>query len=552
MIIDNIYDIYSKVEKIIQLMEKTIFLKDVEKWISFFDLKDDLAIEAQKNWYLGYSVIENPVEQHFTINSIKIETGYCKVNLIITLQYEDFDTIIEDYLYHIQIKDNVQDPKIIWFEKVPHKLEASGNETGTVSLDFQYHEFELKMLCEYYKKNETWKSNEDQISEYYSRFISRSIRFREANPLIESATLVANIMSYKLLYIAKQVYAEDKLTFLINLYNATRNKVFIQLVRQDRDNTWVSKFTAPAFGVDEMIVLNQADKKIRGTCSQIMSMYYAILRTRFEPSELYLIRFTNQDVLLIKIQDELYMLSDELRKVNNRTLFYNSKINKIFNETFIYSNEVLYNMSEADYLNIINYLMTKMPNFKFPNTVKKQIKSSDNKGVLQICFDKNMELKHNHTNIVTEVLNLSKLYPNSVYTGAKYAYQTILVEKLDAYLKSSEQSASVIKFIQEFNDFQSFNAEIKKFSSHSIFSETHRIMTAEQVIRNRTGDLVAMSFLYYIWFKQVEKSNVSIEITEEDIYCKIANEDKLRWFSIRTKSFEKRTRLNDIFTIKIN
>ncbi|HEY9062640.1 MAG TPA: hypothetical protein VIO64_19400 [Pseudobacteroides sp.] len=511
------------VKQVIGRLEMALRNGDCDLWTKTIYSEDDIANEAQRIWFEGY--ILNPNAYNVSIKTHSIVSNFTNVivDCYLQLEYEKFNPVKELHRYTIEFIHKLGDWRITWLEKVPASFETDWIKG--------HKPFDLTVKSE--ADNEIWWENEsfinlvreakDPLSPLvYARAIPRNIRFREAHPMIECAALLVNMMSMNTLQLASQIFDSNKLQMLANLYNASRDRIFIRLVRPDRDNTWASKYLAPWYGIDEMVSSRNDDGIIIGNCSPVMSLYFAILRLGgFKFGDLYQLRMNNQDVVLVSIDSQVYLLSsDKLVELTDKTLYHNTRVTKVYNDRWIWTSLGLTNIPEAMQKQLSDWFIKNIPNFRFPDEVKDSglasifKPESDLPSLLNIHEPILLSRK-----IKEYILKASNEYPESSYTWAKYGYQTLYVPKPETYAVWSLQSPLMQEFVKGCSNFDHLITVLKEYKKESIFVEADRIMTADQVIRNKRGDYKSLALFMYTWFVLRDNKEGLVLITSKCYYC---------------------------------
>ncbi len=509
-------------EEVVGRLKEAVKIKDCQLWVDTMYSKDDLANEAQKIWFNGYILNKNLKKFEFVIESIEMNGKVINVECILFIEYDKFDPVKEIHSYTIEFVGEVNDWRITWLEKLP----------PVFCENLLYIQEPINLDKKLPVDNSSWWDNKmylllvkeakDPLSHLvYARAIPRNIRFREAHPMIENASILANMMSLKIAFLASQIVDKSKLQILGNLYNGARGRMLVRLTRSDRDNSWAGKFLAPWYGFDEMDSNRKESEAIISNCSSIMSVHFSILRLAgFKLKELYKLRMHNQDALVANIDSDVYLFcSDKLIKLTNRTLYHTKTITKIFDDRWIWTSMGATNLPKKIEDKLLQFLSKHMSNFDFTSEKSLQLSElpeceEDIPSLLDIKDPAklNSQIKH-------YVLKASNDYPDSGFTWAKYAYQTLYVPKPETYAAWSVQSQAMQQFIRKYTDFQELKKFIGGIKKESIFIENDRIMTADQVIRHGSGDFKSLALFMYTWFKLTSNKGEFVCISNESSYC---------------------------------
>lgn len=507
-------DIYINYKKTINaVLSEIIESKDTLRWVSLFDVTEELANEAQREWIEGYVLNENYDGMSFCINNINIVSQFCYVDIYFIIRISGYDTVNELFRYTL-IWDSSSKFRIVWYERIRSRIPKSGSR---VSLQLScFSDLSVQDI-----KDKEYKEC-NLKKEVLIRSISRSIRFREAFPIFEVVLQILNIMSANTLALAKMIYSVDKYQVLLNLYNLSVDSIFIEIPRKDRENSIVSKYTVPSYTVDELIYINNG-KSISGNCSQIISLFYAVLRFYFEPEDLYQVRFGNHDYLFIFCDDNLYCLSDMLINVTDRTYFPVKDISKIYNEKFILTNRYSFGISLEQYKKLVAVFNRCVPQLELP-----QIVESANENMMTITsitlpdlWDEIDEVIY--VNYVRKFV-WEKASTIPLYTICKYSLQSINVKHPEVYIYWGIQSKVVKTFMDKYETLDELNKEICHYDIKSIFIDNDRVMMPDQVIKYRIGDKNSLALLYAVWFLNYHYSIKSVLLGEFSSYCTFLKE----------------------------
>lgn len=495
---------------------------DLDKWMTLVYSEDDLVNEALRDWFQGRIQTQEVVDVQLVILEMDYENSDDKVKCQFMITYKEYEPVTEIHIYTFAYVPKRNKKCVVWLEK-ERKYFPYG------SYD-EKHRFTFGLIKDDEVK-EWWKheelveefvgSNDFAPAEKYARAVIRNIRFREACLELECASLLSNMMSLRINELCKQIYDGDKKKLLANIFNATRDIFKVQLIRDDRDNTWSSKFVVPWYGFDELIELNRKNSEIKGSCFTFISFIYALLRIcGFSETDIYQLRLINQDILVVFIEDEPYIIdSDNIIPWNNNSIYFRNRVSKMFTENWCIADKNYIGLSEER----LEYEIGKMQgcfgrfNFfdhKYHAGSFNALESSFLKEGNVLRFDR----KKSAEEIVREVINKAKKRGDSVYAWAKYAHQMLYVTKPEAYLYWSIQSKIVVDTLSQYETFEEWLDMVRSFEKKSIFSEDYRIMTADQCIRYRKGDSKALLTVLYVWFAVKEKQNCLLVFTMKGCY----------------------------------
>jgi len=532
------------INRIVEKLKEALKKHDLSIWMDLFYSEDDIAYEAQKIWFEKYIIELNPATYKFVIMNTSIDELNAVLMCRIEIEYKDFDPLYETHIYTIEYVEDHKDFCITWLEKIREQfLTSEKNSSHWINyinnIDHESH-------VDWWKNNvlieAAYDVNDPDSPLIYARAIARNIRFREAHPMLECASILSGIMSLKLVQLAASIFNNNKLKYLANVYNTTKDTVLVKLIRDDRDNTWASKFLAPWYGFDEMLLFRDDKGLISGSCPSYMSLLAAMLRIGgYAANEVIQIRIGNQDALIVSINECNYLISSgKIEKLTIKSIYLLKKINKIFSDYYFWTEQGLTNIDKDKIEFYKKSIASRMPIFDFSwNLNNKYIETYDLDHITLPNLLSNEDPVSLNEDIRKTIIGLSKKYPNSVFTWAKYASQTLYVSKPETYLCWSIQSQNVRSKVANWNSLDEIIEEIKEFLNISIFLESDRIMTADQVLRHKRGDDKSIALLIFCWFKLKKNNKSYVLINKKSTYC--AYKEGMEWTYLDVKSWEKRT-----------
>lgn len=488
---------------------------DLDKWMTLVYSEDDLVNEAIRDWFQGRIQTQKVTDIQLMILDMNYEHSDRKVKCQLLITYEDYEPITEIHIYTFEFVRKRNRNCVVWLEK-ERKFIPFG------SYDEKY-QFVIRPMR---KHNFTtwWKekalvevfvgSDDSGSAEKYARAVIRNVRFREGCPELECASLLSNMMSAGLNELQDQIYNADRKKLAANIYNATRSFFKVQLVRDDRDNTWSSKFVAPWYGFDELVELNKSNDCIKGSCFSFISFLYAMLRVcGFPEADIYQLRLINQDILLVFIEDQPYIIdSDNMTPWNCKSIYFRKRVSKMFTESWCIGDKNYVGLSEGELayeMNRVQNCLTEFNFFEHKYNSREWVLPENNstEAGRKSCFE-----------IVKWVMKKASERTDSVYVWAKYAHQMLYVTKPEAYLQWSMQSKITAESLCQYGKFEEWLDMVRTFRRESIFSEDFRIMTADQCIRYKKGDSKSLLTLLYVWFVVKEKQKGILVFTTKGNY----------------------------------
>lgn len=116
------------------------------------------------------------------------------------------------------------------------------------------------------------------------------------------------------------------------------------------------------------------------------------------------------------------------------------------------------------------------------------------------------------------IFQYRKQFPDSIFSWAVYAFQSLFVPNPQVYVYVSVKSKLVQAFAMRYgrNGTLLFLHQCRE---ESIFVENHRIMTADQVIRCKTGDAKSRALLFYSVVHISENISGGVILTDCGVYA---------------------------------
>ena len=495
---------------------------DLTKWMTLVYSKDDLANEALRDWFQGRIQAEKIMDIQLKVLDLDYEHSDMKTKCQLMITYEEYEPVTEIHIYTFEYVPERNRNCVVWLEKERQYFPFGSYDEQH---KFVIHQIKCDELNVWWKDetlvNEFVGSNDPFSVEKYARAIIRNIRFREGCLELECASLLSNMMSARLNGLYDQIYDTDKKKLLANIFNATKDFFKVQLIRDDRDNTWSSKFAAPWYGFDELIELNKNNDQIKGSCFSFISFIYALLRIcGFSEPDIYQLRLINQDILVIFIEGSPFIINqDNIIPWNSKSIYFRNRVSKMFTEYWCIADRNYIGLSEEQMVCEVSKMQSHLGRFnffdhKYDNCGSNLVENNPLNHKMIIHFE-----KKGYIDIVKEVIKKGKERSDSAFVWAKYAHQMLYVTKPEAYLEWSIQSKVVTETLLHYEKFEDWLDMLRTFEKESIFSEDFRIMTADQCIRYKKGDSKSLLTALYVWFVVKKKQNGILVFTTKGYYC---------------------------------
>lgn len=525
-------------DEVIAQLQQALQENNMNQWLEQIESDDDFVVQAQNQWFQAYRQEHPPEQIQFEVLTVNQKDTQMDYECKITLAYAFYQPITEYYRYSIQYVSKMQAYKIIWIERLKQPYEAPGiTKSKDICLFPKQEKSEQVKWWQdekflQYAKEESAKD----VAAIFARAIPRTIRFREGHPFIECASLLVNMMSEHVARWAFEIYSEDSLQTLANLHNTMSNRMLVRLIREDRDNSWSSKYVVPWYGIDELVKLRESDAYISGNCPVILGIYYAMLKLCVgDEVDIWQLRMDNHEAMMVKLKEQTYFLtSDELKLMNQQLLYYAKGISKVYDCRWIWTTQGMTNMTEQMRDKFTYELEQTKAEFTFSKAIKRQIGNYGDQTSEAIPTVKNFTTSRQLAKAIKDyIFRQSVKYPDSPFTWAKYGYQSLYVQKPEAYLIWSMQSQIVENFIAEVETITELENRMGSFDNQSIFEEDDRIMTADQVISRKSGDSKAKAMLYYVWKQKKQANEGYVCITDQESYYVEIQEEAVTFVSMK-------------------
>lgn len=526
------------VKEFLSQTEQAIQTKDFNRWLEIFPWDDDVYIEAQKNWFTSKFIDRNVDRIHMDILQQEINHKNIFVKTLMFLEYEDGQNEEETYLFKLECADDLRDWSVVGYEK-----ERKQFGSGDFDVNKEIY-FDKKTIGDQYKWwmdseliNQVKGSLDPESSGFYARAVSRNIRFREAHPILESAAVLSNMMSLRLCKYIFNLFDHDNYKLLVNVYNAFKNSFQVKLIRDDRDNTWNSKYVAPWYGFDELFNMRDENGIIYGSCNSYMTFMTSLLRLGgYDDKNLFQMRLGNQDIVLIKGKEDYLLTSDGLESINENTSYYKKDVDKVFNDQWYFTNNGDLNIDDDEADSICKSIEEKIPFLNFHPINRHNVKN-ERLGLSVPSLDEFYSTDELCRYLKKKVICLSKKNPYSVYTWAKYAYQTIYVTKPEAYASWSVQNGMTRNFLDVIETEKELVEYILKLKDTSVFLEDDRIMTADQVIRHGKAGGKDRALFMFAWYRFKKCHSGAVFLTDKGNYVAYKGEED--WIVWNTDSMRR-------------
>jgi len=336
----------------------------------------------------------------------------------------------------------------------------------------------------------------------YARAVLKWYRFVLPDARLDPAVVTANLMSRRLAETAYRILGPTPGTTFRNLarYAQTHLQHADREFPHHREPFGEVRFypVNPSIGFDEMLAFYPDRGRAFGMCGPLQYVNLALLRfCGWEPDEAVQIRIVvgelRHEVLCVTIAGATYLCTgiEYLPMKNNFYRF--SRITHIFTDRHYRGFGGPYNMSDArldrtftQFVKPLSHnfylgddVLASRPDDYRPDLVPPTLRATvwDYPGPDELAAA-----------VRERVFAYSATYPDSHYTLAKYAYQTLFVTRPEAYPQASIMAPLARRQAKEFEGPEAALAWVAaEVRDGAVFPEGHRIQYGDQVLVYRFG-----------------------------------------------------------------
>ena len=526
-----------KAERIVDAFEHG----NAEAFVKEFQL-DTVSEYYINRWFNGYAVkVETPKNVTLDIlnlNPITENVFWCHTRLC--MMYEksydeeiDFDwkVVWEDENDRLRITETVMElNQPVWRNK--------SKEIDLVRLKKNLEGIKDKRILNRINWEEVGESQTDfgekKIpASIFSRAVAKSVRYRNTHPQIDSAAILADMMSLRMARFAYEIKDLDEISKLETI-NSYAQKYFKTKTYDEFKDEGSAEYSPkelsllPLYSIDETFNESKKQDVTEVSCVDLASFYVGLLRLcSVDAWRVFVVIQPFHYLTVFEHEDKYFVISsNEVYPMNPKRLYGDTEVVRIVSPSYYIDKNGEATVSEEEFSNIEKIFKNGIPTFQLP-TYKKDCSEwpTDMEEVLQI--HKYTSAEAYHEAIVEFVKEKDRVYENSIYTWGLYAYQLLTVSKPQAYLIWSLHSQDAIKFSKK---VESLDMLLEWMMEHldkdSIFNEKERIMTADQVIRNKKGGSKDRGVLFYTIFKLLYPTKTGgVLLTENDL-CYVEVEEE--------------------------
>lgn len=466
------------VEKIIETIQEAFCNGEIEKFVSLF--AEDLPnIYYIRRWFISYAIkFETPVDCNVSIYKKKSCIEY---KLRIKLYFQNYDN--EDLLLWIKFNsEHIERAKFSFVECEKYKAHTAGDKRRNLNVKLDTHKDSLDKEGLRYLRD----ARDPLTPQIYARAIVKSMRYRMSNYEINCAALLADIMSVSTSIIANETNNKGKKSCFEELIGYARN-CLLPIDAEDVDVPINEKCSRSMRSIDE--VLYEVEKKggAAVNCIENISFFISMLYHLHILDDFYIIMQPFHFIAICKIEEKYYLISfNDVVIMRQKRIYGNSEVLRVFNEKYYFDFD-----SNATNMprNEIQKMYAFFENFKvFPLKEGNQNKLPLNTIPFNI----------NSAYFIKEIYRNSYYDPQSIYTWAKYSYQTLMVKKPQAFIISAFHSKKLQLFAAKIERIKDLIRWVTHYiSKDSLFSESDRVMVPEQVFKYRIADAKSLAVFMY-------------------------------------------------------
>ncbi|HEY9062638.1 MAG TPA: hypothetical protein VIO64_19390 [Pseudobacteroides sp.] len=489
-------------------MTNAFVLGDIELFMKWFTL-DIVSDYYMRRWFSGYAVkVAQPAKCNFDIESLEKECSdcfTCKVKFEMIYEVHESETAF--FTMKVQHNSSERSVKITevqisldhpaWKDD-PMLVQGELLQEGRIKEHLYASKSKEYLNRKWWEENEladiSCESEECLKASIYARAIPKSVRFRNTHPEIDSATVLSDMMSYKAARLAFILKGGNMAASVkkINHFGqeALLTKTYSEVKKEDSTYFPARELSlVPLYNIDETFHLMKSCEKAEISCVDMASFYTSLLRlSGMNPTDIFVVIQPFHYLTILKLPKSYYIISiNEIMPMSSKRLYGDTDVTRVVTPAFFLDGEGQTNMPDDLLQEVQQFFKNGIPIFSMP-------KADEKANVLPLdvesCPTVNEYPTAEELNWAVRkyVFEMSRKYPASPFTWAKYSYQTLLVNQPQAYILWAMNSLELQGFSKGCDSLEQILTWMaESLHSESIFEEADRIMTADQVFRNKTG-----------------------------------------------------------------
>ena len=349
------------------------------------------------------------------------------------------------------------------------------------------------------------KTVEPNCQKKYMRALSGSIRYRMANPIIDCAIILSNMLSPKL------IMTYDKTKQSRNLDNLKiANRLFdMMFIHKSYDNVTddARKFPFRELSLEQAynnfdellhLYIQSNMQPIPIMCSEISPLYTAWMSLMgITEEKQFMISLPFHYMSYVSIENKDYLID-----VNNITCINGKEVYGSYDYMTGISTAQYYvdqaghtNMEHNYYQKMMNNIKKSLRCFSFERGETSWDTINTRVDLPTIC--KESEGVERQKRLLEYTYVMSNFYPESSYTWAKYVHQSIIVGFPQCYVLYGLQDSRFIEWCRHIQTMQQLKDYISGLEEGSIFSLPYQLMTVLQVLHHGVGNENEKMLLFY-------------------------------------------------------
>jgi hypothetical protein len=470
---------------------------NLDSFMEPFDL-DIVSDYYMRRWFNGYAVkVAKPCKCDYTIETTGAAVlGKSKYDFTFYLQYAGFEAetatfknvVLQSGERFSIVESSVSLKLSKWHDPyIEMPLLLVGKQEAETLPAKWWEAGELVEIC---------RDSADVLkASLYSRAAPSSARFRNTHPELDSAAILADMMTYRACKLVYSFGGNDLATHC-KMVNAFAQKVMTtrnyENLRQENHSYFPARELSlqPLLSIDEIFAYWESDQRQPAEvgCPEVASFYVSMYRLAgMAPQNIYIIVQPFHYLTFFLLPKGNYIVSvNEIMPMSRNKLYGDTDVTRVVTPAFFLDNSGQTNLTGAAVADLKELLRHNIPIFSVPEA---------NERVNPMSWDVEPNYTiHNcanphemHQAVKKHVFAMGQKYPASPFTWAKYGYQTLLVNQPQAYLIWSLKAPECKEFAQSHPDLGSLLQWLAKTENRSIFEEPERIMTADQVIRHHNA-----------------------------------------------------------------
>lgn len=489
------------IEKIIETIQEAFYYGEEEKFVNLF-AKNLPNIYYIRRWFISYAIkFETPVDCNVSIYKKKSIIEY---ELRIELCFQNYDN--EDLLLWVKLNnEHIECAKFSFVECEKYKAHTETHKRHNLNAKIDSYNTWVDKEGLHYLRD----AKDPLTPQIYARSVIKSMRYRMSNYEINCAALLADVMSMSTSSIIADItISKDKTYYFEELVSYACNYL-LPIDVEDVDVSINEKFSLPMRNIDEVLYEVKKEGGTSVNCIENISFFISILYHLRILDDFYIIMQPFHFIAICKIEEQYYLISfNDVVIMRQKRIYGNSEVLRVFNEKYYFD-------FDSNTTNMPENEIQKM--YAFFEYFRAFPLKRGNWKKLQLST---IPFNTNSSYFIKDIYRNSYYAPQSIYTWAKYSYQTLMVKKPQAYIISSFYSKKMQAFATKIDGVEDLIHWVTLYiSKGSLFSELDRVMVPEQVFKYRIADAKSLAvFMYAVIYMHKCIDTGGIVITDVSSY----------------------------------